>query len=308
MNLAQAGERKIIEAIRGMIRRDPAMLADLEDDAAIFELGAGKYAVTTDMGHIDTHFLTDDPSKIGKKIITSNATDLLAKGAVPRYMLISIAMPESYSVEFVEKLYGSMDGELKKYGAYIIGGDTNKSKSFVYSVTMIGKVIKPLPRNGAKAGDLVVLTGQIGNSAAGYIALKRGIEAEPAFMKAQLEPEIDVDLCKKIIPSANCGIDISDGLAFELNEIARLSGRMIEIDWEKLPVHDKMREFCGKNGLDVREVVLNHGEDYQIVYTTPDPTTGVVIGKVKEGGGVILVKGGKAEKLEPKGYEHFKSN
>ncbi len=78
MNLAQAGERKIIETIRRMIRRDPGMIADLEDDAAIFELGAGKYAVTTDMGHIGTHFLTDDPAKIGKKIVTSNATDLLA--------------------------------------------------------------------------------------------------------------------------------------------------------------------------------------------------------------------------------------
>ncbi|MBN2330619.1 MAG: thiamine-phosphate kinase [Candidatus Aenigmarchaeota archaeon] len=308
MNLSQAGERKIIEKIRGIVRRDPGMLADLEDDAAIFELDAGKYAVTTDMGHAETHFLTDDPAKIGKKIVTSNATDLLAKGAVPKYMLISIGMPESYPLGFVEKLYEAMDSELKKYGAHIIGGDTNKSGGFVYSVTMIGKVMRPLPRNGAKAGDLVVLTGQIGNSAAGYIALKRKIEAEPDFIDAQLEPEIDIGLCRKIIESANCGIDISDGLAFELNEIARLSGKLIEVSWEKLPVHPKMRDFCMKNDLDIRDIVLHHGEDYQIAYTTPKKSDGIVIGEVREGSGVYLLKEGKREKLEQRGYEHFKSN
>ncbi len=173
---------------------------------------------------------------------------------------------------------------------------------------MIGNVIKPLPRSGAMAGDIVVLTGQVGNSAAGYIALKRKIEADPAFIKAQLEPEIDLNLCRSIIPSANCGIDISDGLAFELNEIAKLSGKMIEIEWERLPVHMKMTGFCKENGLSIKDVVLHHGEDYQIVYTTPKQTPGIAIGKVREGSGVILKKGGKSERLEPKGYEHFKSN
>jgi thiamine-monophosphate kinase len=308
MNLAKAGERKIIETIRRTIRQDPGMIADFDDDAAIFELGTGKYAVTTDMGHIDTHFLTYDPVKIGKKIITSNATDLLAKGAIPKYMLISVGMPGNYSIDFVKRLYASMDSELQKYGAHIIGGDTNKSKSFVYSVTMIGKVSRPLPRSGAKEGDLVVLTGQIGNSAAGYFAIKRKVEAEPAFIKAQLEPEIDADLCREIIPSANSGIDISDGLAFELNEIARLSGKKIEIEWGKLPIHEKMQEFCMKNGLDITNVVLHHGEDYQIVYTTPDSKKGIVIGQVKAGDGVYLIKGGKSDRIAPKGYEHFKSN
>jgi thiamine-monophosphate kinase len=308
MKLAEAGERKIVETIRKIVRHNPDLIAGLEEDAAVLNLDSGRYAITTDMGHLDTHFLTNDPIKIGKKIVTSNATDLLASGAIPAFMLISIGLPANYKLDFVRKLYKSMDSELLKYGAHLIGGDTNKSKSFVYSVTMIGKVLKPLLRRGAKAGDFVVLTGQIGNAAAGYIALKKKLKTELAFVRAQLEPEIDLDLCRNIIPKANCGIDISDGLAFELGEIARLSGRKIVINWDALPVNERLANFCEKNGLRIEDVVMHHGEDYQIVYTTPDQANGVAIGKVEKGSGLYIIKDGKEEKLEPAGYEHFKSN
>jgi thiamine-monophosphate kinase len=309
MELSKAGERKIVKTIREIVSKNPELIADFDEDAAILDLDSGKYAVTTDMGMLDTHFLTDNPLKMGKKIVTSNATDLLAKGALPAFMLISVGFPGSYKLEFVKRLFRSMDDELRKHGAYLIGGDTNKSKTFVYSVTMIGRVLKPLLRGGAGTGDFVVLTGQIGNAAAGYIALKSGLKADPAFIRAQLEPEIDYRLCKKMIPKADSGIDISDGLAYELGEIARLSGKRIVIHWEKLPVNPKLQDFCKKNGLDIKDTVLHHGEDYQIVYTTPDhPTKGIIIGEVTQGEGVFLVKEGKYEKLEAKGYEHFRSN
>ena len=321
MNLEEAGERKIIEEIRKILRRDPDIVADLENDSAIMKMDSGQYAVTTDMGLLGTHFLTDDPVKIGKKIVTSNVTDLLASGALPKYMLVSVGFPANYKLGFVKKLYRSMDKELQKYGAYIIGGDTNKSDSFVYSVTMIGKVVKPLLRSGAREGDSVVLTGQVGNAAVGYLALKKKLNKRTChrpnftvawacsdFIRAQLEPEIDFNLCKKIIPRANSGIDISDGLAYELGEIARLSNKKILIDWGRLPLHPKLEGFCRKNKLDMKDVVFNHGEDYQIVYTTPDPENGIIIGKVEKGEGVFLIKNGEKEKLKPIGYEHFRSN
>ncbi len=308
MELAKAGERKIVKTIQKIVRRNPDVIADFDEDAAILNLDSGKYAVTTDMGHLDTHFLTDDPVKIGKKIVTSNATDLLATGALPAFMLVSTGMPANYRLDFVKKLYRSMDRQLLPYGAHIIGGDTNKSKAFVYSVTMIGRVLKPLLRSGAQAGDFVVLTGQIGNAAAGYMALKKKLRAVPAFLKAQLEPEIDHGLCKKIIPVANSGIDVSDGLAYELGEIARLSRKRIVIRWDELPIHPKLQDFCQENRLNMKDIVLHHGEDYQVVYTTPDPTKGIIIGEVKNGDGVHLIKDGKKERLEPRGYEHFRSN
>jgi len=306
MDLAKAGERKIIETIRKIVRKKPAIVADFDDDAAIVELDSGRYAVTTDMGIADTHFLTEDPMKIGKKIVTSNATDLLAKGAVPEYMLISLGLPADQKLEFVKMMYESMDRELLKYGARIIGGDTNKSKSFVCSVTMIGRVLKPLLRRGAREGDLVILTGQVGNAAAGYMALRKGLVAGKDFIRAQLEPEIDHELCKRIIPAANAGIDISDGLAYELGEISRLSGKRITIRWERLPIHPGLEDFCAKNKLDLMEMVLHSGEDYQIVYTTSDPANGIIIGEVEKGTGLYLSKDGEEQELEPRGYEHFR--
>jgi thiamine-monophosphate kinase len=308
MRIGEIGERKIIKLIEGVLRRDPKIYADFDEDAAIFNLGKGKIAVTTDMGLMGTHFLTEDPRKIGKKIVVSCLTDLLAKGAMPLYMFVCLGLPEKLNVNFVKFLYKSMDSELKKYDAYLIGGDTNKSREFVYSVTLIGKVKRPVLRKNAKEGDYVVLTGDIGSAAAGYLMLKRGLKGHENFVKAQCEPEIDFELCKKIIPRANAGIDISDGLAFELGEISRLSRKKIVIYWDKLPLHPRLPSFCKKNGLNVEDLVFHHGEDYQIVYTTKNPNHGIVIGKAEKGKDVFLIKDGKKRKIEPKGYEHFVSN
>lgn len=307
MKLSELGERKIVEIIKNLVRR-AKIIADFDEDASIFEVGENKIAVTTDMGSMSTHFTTVDPEKIGKKIVTSNVSDILAKGAIPLYMLTSVGFPSNFDIDFVKKLYASMDRELKKYGAHIIGGDTNKAKEFLYSITLVGIVDgEPLKRSDAKEGDFVVLTGEIGNAAAGYLMRTKQLKGDEIFLEAQFEPEVNFKLCKKIIPHANAGIDISDGLAFELGEISRLSKKKIVIDFDKLPINPKLFEFCERNNLDWKEVVFHMGEDYQIVYTTPKPM-GIVIGKVLKGKGVFLVKDNKEMKLKIKGYEHFISN
>lgn len=307
MLLSELGERKIIEIIKNLVRKGN-LIADFDEDAAIFKLGKNLIAITNDMGSMSTHFTTSDPEKIGKKLTTSNITDLLAKGAFPLYMVTSFGFPADLDSSFIEKLYQAIDNELKKYNAFIIGGDTNKTDEFVYSITLIGIIKdKPLKRSSAKVGDYVVSTGEIGNAAAGYLMRKKGLSGEKIFLDAQFSPEIDLELCKKIIPKANAGIDISDGLGFELGEISRLSKKKIIIDFEKLPVNPKIFEFCKKNNVDWEQVVFHMGEDYQVVYTTPE-SVGMVFGRVEEGEGVFLLKDGKEIKLKTTGYEHFISN
>jgi thiamine-monophosphate kinase len=304
MKLSKLGERKVIEIIKNLVRK-AKIIADFDEDAAIFEIGGEKVVLTTDMGSMSTHFTTDDPVKMGKKIVTSNVTDVLAKGGLPLYMLTSFGFPADLDSDFIKKLYSSMDNELKKYNAYIIGGDTNKTDEIVYSITLLGILEgKPLKRSTAQVGNYVVVTGEIGNAAAGYLMSKKGLKGDKIFLDAQFAPEIDFNLCKKIIPKANAGIDISDGLAFELGELSRLSKKKIVIDFDKLPINPKLFEFCEKNKVDLEQVVFHMGEDYQIVYTTAEPI-GIVIGRVEEGSGVFLVKDGKIEKLSTKGYEHF---
>lgn len=309
--IGSLGERKIIELIRGTVRHDKRLISSVDDDAAIFKLGTKTVAVTVDMGLRSTHFTTADPEKIGRKIVTSNATDLLAKGAIPKYALTCFGWPRSLKAGFIKRLYKSMDGELAKYGAYIVGGDTNVSSEFVYSVTMLGEIAgKPLIRGGAKAGDYIVLTGEIGSAAAGYLAAKKKIRPlEPEFDRAQTEPEIDFELCERIMKTANAGIDSSDGLAFELGEVARLSRKKITLYWDLLPLNPKLAPFCRRHKLDIEHVALHMGEDYQIAYTTKHPSSGgIVVGKVERGEDVYLVRNGKTKKLDTYGYEHFISN
>lgn len=306
------GERKLIELIHKTLRHDKRLISSVDDDAAIFRLVGNKtVAITSDMGLMSTHFTTGDPEKIGRKIVTSNATDLLSKGAIPKYALTCFGWPRSLKPDFIRKLYKSMDKELAGYGAYIIGGDTNVSREFVYSVTMLGEIAgKPLTRGGAQVGDYIVLTGEIGSAAAGYLAAMKKIRPpEPEFERAQTEPEIDFKLCRKIMKKANAGIDSSDGLAFELGEVARLSKKKITLYWDMLPLNPKLAPFCRKHKLDIERVALHMGEDYQIAYTTKHPSSGgIVVGHVEKGGGVYLVRDGKTKKLKTYGYEHFVSN
>ena len=307
MKLGEIGERKIIETIKNLVRKS-RIIADFDEDSAIFEIEGKKLVMTTDMGTLSTHFTTMDPEKIGRKIVVSNVTDILCKGGLPKYMLTSFGFPPEFDLDFVKKLYRAMDQELKKYGAYIVGGDTNKSKEFFYSITVFGEIFKkPLLRSSAREGDYVVLTGEIGNAAAGYLMRKKNLKGDEIFLDAQFSPGINFKLCKMIMKRANAGIDISDGLAFELGELSRLSKKKIVIEFDKLPINPKLFDFCEKNKLDLEEIVFHHGEDYKIVYTTSEPI-GIIIGKVMRGKGVYLIKDGKKKKLEPRGYEHFISN
>jgi thiamine monophosphate kinase len=90
MKLSEAGERKIIETIKNLVRK-ANIIADFDDDAAVFEISGQKFVINTDMGSMSTHFTTKDPEKIGKKIVTCNASDVLSKGGIPLYMFTSFA-------------------------------------------------------------------------------------------------------------------------------------------------------------------------------------------------------------------------
>ncbi|HIH20721.1 TPA: thiamine-phosphate kinase [Candidatus Micrarchaeota archaeon] len=312
MGLRKLGERKIIKLLTSRLRRSLGMISDFDDDAASFRF-SGKMVATTDMGSMGTHFTNADPAKIGRKIITSNATDLLSKGAIPKYALVSMGFPESTKMEWLEKMYAAMDTQLSQYDAFLIGGDTNKASEFAYSVAMLGEAKGSiLKRSSAEEGDCLVLTGNIGSAAAGYLIRKKGFKATAAekreFFQAQDDPKINAALCKKIWPQAHAGIDVSDGLAFELNEIARLSGKKIVVEWEKIPRSPMLEKFCKRNGLNEEKIALNYGEDYQIVFTTPNAEHGIIIGRVEKGKGVFLKRKGKLKKIQSKGYEHFKSN
>lgn len=303
MLLKEFGEKNLIKRIKSILRKAPAIITQEEEDAAIFPF-SGKLAISTDMSLIDTDYQTNNPELIGKKSVTSSIADVLSKGALPKYMLTGIGLPKNFAVEFAEKLIKAMDSELKKYNAFLTGGDINHSDQLIISNTVIGKILsKSLLRSGAKTGDYIVITGEIGNASLGYYILKNNLRKEKLFLKAQNEPKIDFGLCKKIMLNANAGIDVSDGLGFELNEIARQSKKKITIFEDKLPINPKLLTYCKEFNLDFKKFVFHSGEDYQIVFSTPNKKFGIVIGKVEDGKGVYLIrKDGKKEKIPYKGW------
>jgi len=298
MRLKKVGERKIVANLRKSLRKSKAVKTKLEEDAEI----VGNLAITVDMSAIGNHFQTKDPDAIGHKIVVSTLTDLLAKGALPRYMLTSIGLPKEYDYDFVKKLYKAMDKKLKEFDAYLIGGDTIQANEVVIASTAIGKLAgKPILRSGAKPGDSVVLTGEVGGAALGYKMFKLGLPKKKEFIEEQLRPDIDFKLCKQLMKNANAGIDISDGLGFELNTIASQS--KVRIDIDKVPVNKDLVPYCKKHGLNAHDIIWHSGEDYQIVYTIPGYEGKHKIGTVSKGKGVYY----KGKKISNKGWQNFLS-
>ncbi|MCD6523213.1 MAG: thiamine-phosphate kinase [Candidatus Diapherotrites archaeon] len=298
MRLSGIGERAIVAKLRKMLRRDRHVLTKYEEDAEII----GNMAVTVDMSVVGNHFQTTDPNAIGHKVVVSTMSDLLAKGALPQYMFTCVGIPSNYDESFVISLYKSMDKKLKQFNAYLLGGDTIESKQLVVASTAIGKIKnKPLLRSNAKPGDSVVLTGNIGSAALGYRILTMGLPRKKEFIEPQLKPELNVKLCKKLMEKANAGIDISDGLGFELNVLAKQS--KVRIDIDRVPVDPKLYRYCRRYGLNADDIIWHSGEDYQIVYTIPGYNGKYKIGEVSKGRGVYY----KGKKVSAKGWENFSS-
>jgi len=311
------GERKIISSITSGLRRNPRMIADFDDDSAIFKLGTTTLAVSTDMGVKTTHFNSANPIAVGKKICVSANADLIAKAAVPRLMWLDIAFSPRTPISFLKKMYSSIDKQLAEWDSFLVGGDTNNSREFCYSATVLGEIApgqKPLLRSTAKAGDSLVLTGEIGNAAAGHFFYRDKIKKIPAkYEKAQNSPSIDFKICKKIWPFARAGIDLSDGLGRELNELARLSRKKIIINFDKIPHDSKLPFHCEKHGWSLEDLLFHRGEDYQCVFSAERGAPGLEFGEVLKARstkeiGVFLEKENRLSRVSAKGYEHFKSN
>lgn len=300
------GEREVVTRIRKELRRPKTVKTQMEEDAEIFSM-KGTLVVNTEMNCAGTHFRNKDPRAIGIRIVTSTITDLLAKGALPKYFFTSIGVSRNNRFKAIRQLYASMDKELKKYNAFLIGGDTTEARDLVICSTAIGTTKKPLLRSGAKTGDKVVLTGEIGNGALGYLMAKNGLKKPKKFLRAQFEPTIDFGLCKKLMKKANAGIDVSDGLAYQLAEVAKQSDKKIVIDEKRLPIDPMLPQFCKENWFKKEEVVFHLGDDYEVVYTMPkEPKLGYTIGEVQKGEGLFIKRlNGKVEPLEGRGWESF---
>jgi thiamine-monophosphate kinase len=301
------------------------------DDAAVYEPSNHKnQVVCVDTMVEGVHFLkhVSTPGEIGYKALAVNISDIAAMGAIPLYYLVSIAIPTSWVEQELLDLYQGMNELAKEYEMDLLGGDTvSTADKLVVTVTVIGEVeddIKTL-RSNAKDGDIVFVTGNVGDSSAGLEILLNHLN-----MNNKVHMDYLINRHKRPTPRVKASQliarlhrvslnDISDGLASELHEIAEASQLGITINEVDLPISEALLEL-GKSH-EINKWILFGGEDFELVGTTsPDAWEKLKhacdeqsilvtkIGSVSSShfGVQIVTKDNKTIMLEKSGYNHFK--
>ncbi len=294
----------------------PGSVLGIGDDAALIRPGAGLLAVTADMVVEGDHFSMDyfTPRQLGIKSMESNVSDIAAMGARPLYAFISICLPKTASVEFIDGFYSGIYSSCKKHGIDVLGGDTTHGALIVVNVALIGEVAprkKPMLRSGAKNGDLIFVTGHLGASTAGLKLLRAKVPGFSRVKKRHLEPASRMDVSGEISKIANACEDVSDGLASEVRNICLASKKGAVIYAGSIPLAAQTigaAKAVGENALDY---ALFGGEDFELVFTVPAKfilkaqRLGTLVGKISGGRGVFLERNGKRELLTKFGYDHF---
>lgn len=281
-----------------------------DDCAYLKDLGI---VVTQDSLVEDIHFSTKFISAfdLGFKAVMVNVSDVVASGAEPKYLTVSLSLPSNAKEDFVEEFY---NGCKKACGndVQIVGGDITGSEKIYISICAIGKTLgrNISSRKNAKIGQKVIVSGIHGSSSAGLKLLLEGKNSPEKFIKSHINPVAQVEFGKNIsttVKEPYAMMDTSDGLMDGLSTIANESGVLLDIDFDKIPYDKDIEQF--ENWQDL---LLFGGEDYQILATVPQNFQGgFEIGVVKEGLGVNLKLRDKIthyskQDVEEKVFNHFK--
>jgi thiamine-monophosphate kinase len=327
-SLGEIGERRIIEIIRKHLEVLPSSPVPFGDDVAAVTIQDERVAVLkTDMlvGKTDVpHAMS--LRQAARKAVVMNVSDFAAKGAEPSAALVSLGLPRTFSTKDVEEIADGLNMGAREYGAYVVGGDTGEACDLVVAVSLYGTALKSrlMLRSGAKPGDVVAVTGFFGKPAAGLRVLSETLKVTGELHKALVDSvfmphaRLKEGLALAASGTISASIDSSDGLAWSLHELSKMSGVGFVID--KVPVAEEARRFAESRRIDVSELALYGGEEYELVVTVKperwrDAEAAVEavdgrllpIGKVTQEKRVVLEQDGKRSLIEPRGWEHFKS-
>jgi len=336
----ELGEFGLIEHLtKGITLKHASTIKGIGDDAAVIKGDRACTVISTDLLVEGIHFdLIYAPLKhLGYKSIVVNLSDIYAMNAIPEQVTVSLALSNRFSVEALEELYAGIEAACKMYNVDLIGGDTTSSpKGLTISVTAIGKVAeeKITFRSGAKPGDIVCITGDLGAAYLGLQILERekqvflsgpdvkpDLEQRNYIIEKQLKPEAAKDAVlhfhkENIVPTSM--IDISDGLASEIFHICKHSKVGAYIEEAKVPIHPEAEEMALKFKLDPITCALNGGEDYELLFTI-DPEHlekirympgAYIIGEIthKKDGIKLHTSGGNIHDIKAQGWVHFDPN
>jgi thiamine-monophosphate kinase len=331
MKVSEIGEFGLIDLINKMANTSKdnkvmswrQLLVGIGDDAAAWRGEGAVQLATIDSFIQDVHFPSGIATwqELGWKALAVNLSDIAAMGGLPRYALVSLALPDNTEVSDVITLYIGMLELAGQFGVGIVGGDTSRAPLVAITVAVFGNSPKKkiLSRSSAKPGDMVAVTGYLGAAAAGLEMLTKGLKFDllttASFRGAFLHPLPRVAEGQLLVAQGvKTAIDLSDGLISDLNQICKASQVGARLDIERVPVEHGVKAEFGERAL---EMALGGGEDYELLFTARAevidkvkqsaacPIT--VIGEILAGDkGVTLVDSqGNPVNLVRRGWEHF---
>ena len=312
------GEFALIRRLTGRTYQDQAILKGVGDDCAVLEYTPDRHLlVTVDMMVENDHFSLrwHTPFQIGRKLMESNVSDIVAMGGTPRWAFVSLALTPATDVAFMDEFYRGLYDSAERHRVAILGGDTTHGRDLVANVALLGDVAKDQVRlrSHAVPGDLICATGDLGRSQAGLKLLLGGVEGgDPT---GHLAPRCRLAWeGQAIARHAHAMIDVSDGLASEVRHICEESGTGARIRWESIPLSKETIRAGALVSAEPQEFALYGGEDFELVFTIPPGNLSglakafsdfTVVGEIlPEAEGVYLLKDGVKEELK-RGYDHF---
>ncbi len=330
--LQEIGEFAFIERIQGFFPSFQSnVLVGIGDDCAVVEGREGHPLLLTCDSQVEgVHFLSSltPPRRVGRRLVAVNLSDIAAMGGRPVHALLSCVwrgdVEDEWALEFVK----GVQEESRRYAVNMVGGNLSQtSHSMVFDLTVVGEIdgSPRLLRRYAVPGHVVMVTGTLGDAAAGLAVLKRwgqeGKERYPRLVERYWSPvpRLEVGQILASVEREFALIDISDGFSQDLGHILDQSGVGVEIDLAALPLSVELKNFCQENGCDPLSFALEGGEDYELIFTAPEEDsywlchrieekTGVhvqVVGRVTSEHVRKVQQGRKKRKFLPAGWRHF---
>jgi thiamine-monophosphate kinase len=323
MRLRSLRERELVTSIREKFStKARGLVLGIGDDAAVIRGAQGSCLLTTDLLIEDVHFIVSlhPPHYLGRKSLNVNLSDIAAMGGWPRFALLGLALRTGLGKAWVRGFFGGLKAAAKEAGVALIGGDISAAKRIVVSITVIGQAGTFIRRSGSRPGDLIFVSGHLGDAAAGLRLLRGGCrlgqdKRADQLLRAFLDPapQIALGLALSRLKAANAMIDTSDGLSVDLLHLCEESGTGAEIDLDRLPLSSAIR------GLEKQpeRLALHGGEDYQLLFAVNPGKVGLIagltkrfrlqqIGRMTRGKGIFVIDAkGSRRPLKAGGYEHL---
>ena len=268
----EVGERKLVDNIRSIIRpRSENTVVGPGDDAAVLKgIADGTVVISTDVVTKARHFpegMTYE--RFGWYAAAVNFSDIASMGARPLGFLPAVTVPEDLEESDLYDIMSGIDQCCEFCRCDVVGGDTKFGELAVAGTafgTMEGR--KPMTRRGAQPGDIVAVTGTLGDAAAGYHAIRNGLDADDQIFKLMVPvPHMEDGIKLAETGVVHSCMDLSDGLSNAANTICQMSRVGMEIEWEFLPVDDETKSILEYCHCDLKETVTRWGGEYELLFT-----------------------------------------